>query len=1125
MKKNKYICIFMFVVLLGCTKKYRLTGLDSENEAIFTKLSKEETGIDFSNELNEDIKYNGLQYEYYYNGSGLAVADFNNDGLKDLFFVSTLKQHKLFLNQGNLKFVDVTRLSGILYRQRFSGGVTIVDINNDGWMDIYISNSGKYKDKEKRKNKLYINKGATSEYKIPTFSEQANKYGLDISDCSTQATFFDYDKDGDLDMFLLNHYPTNYPATKAISELLTMDGSVSNDRLFRNDNNYFTDVSKQAGIIHNRLEYGLGIAIGDVNNDTWPDIYVSNDYLGKDHLYMNNTDGTFTDRILEATNNISFFAMGNDMSDINNDGWLDIMTVDMMGESNYDIKTSMSGMNPASFHEAVDLGLHHQYMYNTLQINLGYLNKNNTPIFSNIAQLAGVSRTDWSWAPLFFDMDNDGLKDLFVSNGIKRDFRNNDFVNYVNKKQDTIHHKKKFEAKKYISDVLEKMPTRKKENFFFKNRDGLQFSKMNEVWGDQMLTSSNGAVYADLDNDGDLEIVVNNTDDEAFILKNNSKELGLGYSLSVRLKGTPKNRDGIGARVIVTTPKETQTQELYFSRGFMSAMSRDLHFGLGMSSKAAVEILWPDNKHQVLKNVDANQLLTLDYKDATAKSKQEKVKSAKPIFSKVIIEGLDYEHEENNFDDFSRESLLPHKMSNEGPSLAVGDINGDGLDDIHVGGAATMAGVIYVQNNNGTFKQTNTGLMDNESGHEDVASEFIDIDNDNDLDLYVVSGGNEYDDGTLLLEDRLYVNDGKGNFKKALNILPKIAISGSCIKAVDYDNDGDKDLFIGGRQVPGKYPAPTKSYLLQNNSVDGKLLFNEIEGEINSTWQKLGMVTDAEWVDLNNDSFLDLVVTGEWMPIRVFENIKGKDFVEKTAAYGFKNTHGWWYSLAVFDKDNDGDKDILAGNLGLNYKYKASNEAPFEVYASDFDESGSNDIVLSYYDDKKLVPVRGRECSSRQMPFLKEKYPTYDAFGKATVNDIFNEDQLKKSIHLKSNTFATTMFENKGGRFLSKPMENDIQFSSVNDILIDDIDNDGKIDVVMAGNLYGSEVETPRNDAAYGIFLKGKPTGEFKTIKANESGLMINGEVKYLKTITINKRKNIIVAKNNKALEIIAINP
>ena len=1115
--------MLLFILLLSCQEKYHLTSLDSENEVIFTKLSKEETGIDFSNELKEDVKYNGLQYEYYYNGSGLAVSDFNNDGLKDLFFVSALQQHKLFLNQGNLQFKDVTKSSGIVFKQRFSGGVTIVDINNDGWMDIYVSNSGKYKRNEKRKNKLYINMGASQEHKIPTFSEQGKKYGLDIADCSTQATFFDYDKDGDLDMFLLNHYPKTNPANVSLEELLRTDGGVSNDRLLQNNNNYFTDVSVKAGLIHNRMQYGLGVAIGDVNNDTWPDIYVSNDFIGKDHLYMNNQDGTFSDKILEATNNISFYAMGNDMSDVNNDGWLDIMTVDMMGESNYEMKTSMSGMNPKGFQEAVKAGLHHQYMYNALQINSGYLNKNSVPTFSNIAQLAGVSRTDWSWAPLFFDMDNDGYKDLFISNGIKRDFRNNDFIGYMKKKQDSIHKNKKFNTKNYVSDLLNKMPTRKKENFFFKNKDGLNFSKMNAKWGDQTLTSSNGAVYADLDNDGDLEIVVNNTDDFAYILKNNSKELGLGYYVSVKLKGPQKNIDGIGARVVVTTAKEKQTQELYFSRGFMSAMSRELHFGLGTSSKATIEVIWPDNTHQLIKNVDANQLVTLEYKNAIVPSTPEKIKVKELLFTKNSILGLEYKHKENDFDDFSRESLLPHKMSTEGPSLAVGDINGDGLEDMHVGGALSKSGVIYVQNNDGSFSKINEKLMNSEADYEDVASEFMDVDKDGDLDLYVVSGGNEYNQGSPLLEDRLYINNGNGIFTKTVNALPKIAISGSCIKAVDYDKDGDKDLFIGGRQVPGKYPAPAKSYILQNNSTNGKLAFKEIEG--NSTWGKLGMVTDAVWVDLNNDYFLDLVVTGEWMPIRVFENNQGKDFIEKTDAYGFKNTYGWWYSLAVHDMDNDGDNDIIAGNLGLNYKYKASNTAPFEVYASDFDASGSNDIVLSYYDNKKLVPVRGRECSSRQMPFLKKKFPTYDAFGKAAVQDIFNEEQLKKSTHLKANTFATTFFENKSAHFLAQPMQTEIQFSSVNTILIEDVDADGNTDILMAGNLYSSEVETPRNDAAHGLFLKGKSQGNFELIKANKSGLMLQGEVKHLKTITINKRKNIIAAKNNGALEIIAINP
>lgn len=1121
-KMNKFLraSLLLTLVLTSCTEDYKLSGLNSEQQSIFTKLTKTDTGIDFTNELIENMKFNGLQYEYYYNGSGLAVADFNNDGLKDVFFVSTLQQHKLFLNEGNLKFKDVSNMTGILLRQRFSGGITIVDINVDGWMDIYISNSGKYNDEEKRKNKLYINMGAKNKERIPTFSEQADKYGLDLTDCSTQAVFFDYDRDGDLDMYQLNHSPTTYPENITIAALANMDGGVANDRLLRNDNNFFKDVSKEAGIVHSRLDYGLGVAVGDINNDGWPDLYVSNDYSGKDHMYINNANGTFSDRILEATNHISFFAMGNDMADINNDGWMDIMTLDMMGESSYDIKTSMSGMNPKKFYEALDAGLHHQYMYNTLQINSGYLNENNVPIFSDIAQLAGVSKTDWSWAPLFFDMDNDGLKDLFVSNGIKRDFRNNDFVNYVNKKQDSIINNQAFDLQKYITDILDKMPVRKKENYFFRNKGDFEFAKMNGTWGDETMTSSNGAVYADLDNDGDLEIVVNNTDDEAFILKNNSREMGLGHYLSFKLKGPLGNRDGIGTKIVVSAGDSRQVQELYFTRGFMSSMARELHFGLGNSPEANVEIIWPDGRQQLLNNVDTDQLLVLDYANSKSSTVKEDANMNQPIFSKNTEDPLPFLHVENEFDDYGRESLLPHKMSQEGPSLAVGDINGDGLDDVHIGGATGFPGVLFVQNEDGSFTKTNVDLLNRDSGFEDVASEFLDVDGDNDLDLYVVSGGNEYDQGNSLLQDRLYINNGMGQFNNLADGLPKNAISGSCIKAVDYDNDGDLDMFVGGRQVPGKYPAPAKSYLLQNNSKEGKIVFDEVpilDG------QNLGMVTAAVWVDINNDSYMDLLVTGEWMPVRIFENVEGKRFVENTKKYGLENTNGWWYSLAVGDFDSDGDMDIIGGNLGLNYKYRAAADAPFEVFADDFDQSGSNDIVLGYYDEDKLVPLRGRQCSSEQLPFIKEKFPTYDSFGKAAIGDIFEEEQLEKSTHLRAYTFATTYFENQGGTFVMKKFENAAQMSAVKDILIQDFDKDGLEDVLLVGNLYTSEVETPRNDAAYGLVLKGDGQGNFRAMPARESGLMVRGEVKNAKMLTIKGSRNIIFAKNDEALEVFSV--
>ncbi|WP_031426497.1 VCBS repeat-containing protein [Flavimarina sp. Hel_I_48] len=1123
MKRIKFFLFIIICSLFSCKKDVETGSVNTSDQGIFTKLSAQETGITFANDLKEDIRFNGLQYEYYYNGSGLAVSDFDNDGLKDLFFVSALDQHALYLNQGDLKFKNVSSQTNIKDGKHFSTGVTTVDINNDGWMDIYISNSGKFTNPDSRKNKLYINMG-TAENGVPTFKEQSADYHLDFTDCSSQAAFFDYDQDGDLDMYLLNHYPSSYPGDKTLAELVNMDGDVANDRLLRNDNGVFRDVSKEAGIIQNRIEYGLGIAVGDVNNDGWPDLYISSDYTGKDHLYINNANGTFTDRILEATNHISFFSMGNDMADINNDGWLDIMTVDMMGESSYDVKTSMSGMNPAGFYEAVNLGLHHQYMYNTLQLNTGFLDKNSVPQFSEIAQLAGVATTDWSWAPLFFDMDNDGLKDLFVSNGIKRDFRNNDFVNYVNKKQDSIKNKQQFDPKDYIVDVLDKMPTRKKENYFFKNKGDLSFEKMNDSWGTGDINSSNGAVYADLDNDGDLDIVLNNTDDPASILKNNAAEMNLGNYINFKFKGSKINRNGLGARVIVKTDSSTQMQEVYASRGFLSAVDPEILFGLGKASQIDVEILWPDQRRQFLENVKANQTLTLSYTDSKIAEKRSKTPQKRQIFTENQLEIAGYSHNENEFDDYKRESLLPHKLSNEGPAVAVGDVNGDGLDDMYIGGALNHSGTFLIQKRDGSFTQTNHQLLKTASKYEDVAAVFIDFDQDNDLDLYVVSGGNENVEGAALLKDRIYLNDGKGNFQYKPNALPSIAISGSCVKPSDFDNDGDMDLFIGGRQIPGKYPVPARSYILENKSENGKIRFELAENSLNDKLSSLGMVTDALWMDLNDDGFMDLIAAGEWMPITVFENKDGKNLEEKIEAYGLQETNGWWFSLNSRDLDGDGDLDLVAGNLGLNYKYHASLEAPFEVYAADFDNSGTNDIVLGYYDNKNLVPLRGRQCSSEQMPFIKEKFPTYEAFGKATVKDIFNNDQLEEATHLKAKTFASMWLENTGGSFKVHKLPNEAQVSSINSTLLQDFDQDGNMDILMAGNLYAAEVETPRADASYGLFLKGDGKGDFKAISAAQSGIMAQGVTKSLRVISVGDEQTVLFAKNNEAPQFFSIN-
>jgi hypothetical protein len=866
-----------------------------------------------------------------------------------------------------------------------------------------------------------------------------------------------------------------------------------------------------AGINHSRLEYGLGIGISDINNDGWPDIYISTDYSGSDHLYLNNRNGTFSDRILEATKHTSFFAMGNDLSDINNDGWTDIMAVDMMGANNYDIKTSMSGMNPKNFQETVSLGLHHQYMYNSLQINTGPIDDTGIPHFKETAQFSGIDKTDWSWGPLIFDMDNDGHKDLFISNGIKRDFRNNDFVNYVNGLQDSIHQNKKFDTKAYVDQVMARMPERKKPNYFFRNTQNLRFKNMNGVWGPTTPTCSNGAIYSDLDLDGDLDIILNNTTEKAVILKNHSVDLKLGHFLSIALEGSPDNKNGIGTKVWVTTKDGVQKQELYNSHGFMSAKGNRIHFGLGKNEKAELKIEWPDGNTQTLSQVMADRPITLKYTDARPSTKPTDIKQ--PYYTAAQIEGLNYRHRENEFNDYDRESLLPHTMSNHGPAMAAGDVNGDGLEDIFLGAAKGMTAKIFIQQQSNRFLETKPAVFEPDAVHEDETATFFDADQDGDLDLYVGSGGNESPENADYYLDRLYINNGKGEFTEHQK-LPKIRQSTGTVRAADFDQDGDLDLFVGIRQIPGKYGASPKSYLLENQSNAGKISF-----EVNPLFKHSGMVTDAAWQDLTGDGRPDLVVVGEWSKVSMYQNtIHGfNDISEKM---GLSNTTGWWNCVEIDDIDQDGDFDIIAGNLGQNYKYKASKTEPFSIYASDFDGNGTHDIVLGYYDKETLFPVRGRECSSNQMPFIKKKFPTYDAFGKAKITDIFTAAQLDRAYSAKATTFTSTVFLNDDGKFRAVPLPEEAQLSSVNTMLISDVDQDGNKDLLLAGNLLGSEVETPRNDGSYGTLLLGLGNGQFKTAPNYESGIFVEGETKHIQNLKVSNSLFTLFIRNNDSIAI-----
>ncbi|MEQ9288984.1 MAG: VCBS repeat-containing protein [Cyclobacteriaceae bacterium] len=1109
--------VIVFCMVLACTaNKENDVGKDIQKNskttlALFTLMNPLKTGVNFVNALTETPDMNGFFYEYYYNGAGVSLADINNDGLQDILFISSLRQNALYLNRGGLKFKNITKESGLIQSVGFRTGVTNVDINGDGWMDFYISKSGKYDDPAKRKNELWVNKGV-DEHGIPAFVEQAADYNLDIEMCSTQAAFFDYDLDGDLDMFLINHYtePFDY---RELENLSKKKGVLTGDRLYQNRQGKFVDVTHKAGITNtSRLSYGLGISVGDLDNDGWPDVYVSNDYEGKDYLYMNGGDGTFKEVSNEALGHASFYSMGTDIGDVNNDGWLDFMSLDMMAEDNYTMKTSMSGMNPEKFEKVVNQGLHYQYMYNALQLNNGIAPDKNIPVFSDVAQQAGVASTDWSWGPLFFDMDNDGLKDIFVSNGIKKDFRNNDFVIKQKTRKDKIRTE---DRDAFIMGVLNEMPERKKLNYFFKNKNGLSFENKSTQWVADIPSSSNGAAYGDLDNDGDLDMVVNNTDDVSLIYKNETMEQGLGNYLKLRFEGPPENTVGIGARVTLYSGGQVQLQEQYLTRGFQSAIAPGIHFGVGkIQSIDRIVVTWPDGKKQEWREVEVNQEIVVKYKDSIEKPFEEG-KVQRPIFSTIEPGkvGLNWIHSENKFDDFKRESLLPHKMSTLGPAMAVGDYDEDGLQDIFLGGAKNQESVLFKQNPNGSFQQIQQTSIQKDKHHEDVDASFFDADGDGDLDLYVVSGGNEEPVHALYYQDRFYENR-QGEFILQGGAIPSLLVSGSCVKTIDYDADGDLDLFVGGRQFPGRYPSPVSSYLLRNDSRNQKIKFTDVSQEVFPALAGIGMVSDAVVADIDNDGTQDLIMVGEWMPVRLFYNNGGKFEEEKTEE--LSHTAGWWNTIKAADFDNDGDLDLIAGNLGLNYKYKASTEKPFRVFANDFDSNGTFDIVLGYYDGDDLYPLRGRQCSSNQMPFIKKKFTTYDAFGKATLEEVYGKNHLDQSVNYKAETFATTYFENLGeGIFKPRPLEPAAQTTTVNDLLIEDFNADGKLDILLAGNLYGSEVETPRNDAGLGLFMEGDGKGNFSAVPMHQSGLMVVGEVKKMHGISWADKKIIVVARNN----------
>jgi hypothetical protein len=1040
-------------------------------------------------------------------GGGVSVGDFNNDGLTDIYLVGNMVPDRLYLNRGNFVFEDVTEISNTGGGNRWKLGSTICDINNDGLPDIYVSVSGLSTNRE---NLLFVNQGVNKDG-IPVFKEEAKKYGINDPGMSTQSTFFDYDNDGDLDLYVANYPITNFKATPyAYKQMMRNVKWIDSGHLYRNNGDgTFTDVTKESGL----LSFGLTLSatVSDFNQDGYKDLYISNDFTCPDYFYFNNGDGTFSDKAGEVLGQTSFYGMGVDVADYNNDGLLDIMQIDMAPEDNKRAKENMSTMNTEDFEEMVNEGLHHQYRYSTLNLNRGIV-KNNLPFFSNTAWIAGVTSTDWSWSALFADFDLNGWKDLFITSGIRRDINNMDYFNKIAESSNFNKGLSKTEMLKQVKN----MPFKQLTNSIFRNNGNLTFSKQNTEWGITEKGFSNGVAYADLDNDGDLELIVNNIDGEAFIYKNNAREKKLGNYLKIKFDGTPKNKMGIGSVVTIWHNGKKQMSELTLTRGYLSSVEPILYFGVAKDQIIdSLKVQWGDGKVQVLTSINANQCLTLHAADAKLVLKKKETKDH--IF-KEITDDVPYgfTHKEDFFDDYKSQVLLPYKLSQLGPFIASGDVNNDKLDDFFIGNASGSSGKLFIQNRDGTFR-IQKGPWEQDSLYEDAGCLFFDADNDGDLDLFVVSGGNEFPEGSENYNSRLYINDGKGNFTKSKNAIPLITTSGSCVKAIDFDNDGDLDLFIGGRQIPGKYPFPARSYILENRTINGVAKFADVTKEVAPDLLNAGMVTAAFCGDIDNDHWTDLVIAGEWMPVCIYKNIHGK--FKKTTIEG---TKGWWFSLEGADFDKDGDIDLVAGNLGLNCRYRASRDKTFDVYANDFDKDGKWDIVLSYYQGDKQYPLRGRECFVRQNPGIALKFPTYEKFGEATVSDIYTRKALDESLHLQAETFASCYFENDGkGNFKMHNFPNEAQLSSINGMIIDDFNKDGNLDILAAGNLFNMEVVTPRNDGSIGVYMEGDGKGGFKIKPARESGFFAPDDVKSLALVKLkNNEKMVLVGKNNGKLQI-----
>ena len=1099
------LIVLLFVFVSGCNDQTR------QSNVLFEVLDAKRTGLSFENKLTITNDVNMFNYMYFYNGAGVGAGDFNNDGLTDLFFASNQSRNTLYLNKGKLTFTDVTHEAQIPDDKGWSTGISVVDINNDGLLDIYICRVGKYEVLNSH-NQFLICKGI-NEKGIPVYEDRAKEYGLDFSGFSTQSLFFDYDLDGDLDMFLLNHSVHQNGMFGPRQNFIGTYDSLSGDRIFRNDNTVFTDVTKQSGINSSVISYGLGIACADINLDGWPDLYAGNDFHENDYLYINQKNGTFSEEVNDKLMHTSKFSMGVDIADANNDGYPEIISMDMLPSDPYILKRSLGDDEYDIFYQKIDAGYNYQYARNNLQYN----RKNG--MFSETGLYSGIYATDWSWAPLFMDFDNDGSKDLFISNGIPKRLNDMDYINFISNEeiQDKL---RRNEIDGRNMALVEKLPEIKIPNKFYSNKGDLKFADIGEDISDNRSTYSNGAVYADLDNDGDLDIVVNNIDDPALIYENKSNDKKERPYATIKLKGPEKNINAIGAKIIQFGNGSIHVYENYPVKGFLSSMQIPLHIGLYRIRTDSAFLVWPDNTYQPIQ-LDTNShqsinysggLPVFDYARITSYRKKETIS----ITDITENTGLQYLHPENTFVEFNREPLIPHMISSEGPALAVGDINNDGTEDVFIGASKGFHNAIFLQEKGGRFHQIVNEEMIADSMCEDVAAVWVDVNNDKYADLVVASGGNEYYGTDRYLLPRVYINDGKAHLKKMQNAFTGLYMTASCVVANDFNKDGFIDLFIGGRAIPWAYGQLPPSYLLQN---DGTGKFTDVTNKYAKDLQEIGMVTNANWIDIDKDGDTDLLVCCEWGGIYAFLNNNGT-FSKKVLT----EKKGWWNFMLPFDADGDGDMDLLAGNLGLNSRLKASEQQPVKMYYNDFDDNGKKEQVITYFVNNKEIPFATKEEIIKQMPPLKKKFLYAEDFAKSSLEKMFSAEKLEKADKFEANYFSNAILINVGNmNFSVTALPWETQLTTYRDAVIVNANNDRYPDIFLAGNYYDNNIQMGRNDADFGTLLINSGKNSFTC--ENASGGIIKGQVRKVKEITVGKEKALVLARNNDSLKVIMLKP